>query len=90
MSFLYLLPSVGKTLSCYGDETKSSRRQCPYPFKVFDDFEYDSSTDGIEIQSLNPKDRFNLTNIFIDRIEPSYCVGPSWHIEPQDHGLFAV
>ena len=73
----FTIENSSRTLSCYGDETTSSKRQCPYPFKVFDNFEYDSETDMIKIQSFNP----HPTKILMDRIEPSYCVGPSWHIE---------
>jgi hypothetical protein len=71
-------------LFCAGEEqpATSSKRFCTSDyFEAFEDFEYNATTNMIEITKLafsQTRGAYQET-IFINQADQNYCVGPTWN-----------
>ena len=65
---------------CAGEEqpTTSSKRLCTSDyFQAFEDFEYNATTEKIEITKIYLKTKSQET-FFLNKADQNYCVGPTW------------
>ena len=68
-------------MSCAGEEqpATSSKRFCASDyFEAFEDFEYNASTEEIEITKTNFINKSQET-FFLNKADQNYCVGPTWN-----------
>ena len=56
----------------------SSKRFCTSDFEAFEDFEYNASTEKIEITKTTFTTRSHEI-FFVNKADQNYCVGPTWN-----------